>query len=123
MIGVGLKKTGMHTRTKITLKSSPRPEISCAIIFQTSMKFQDTFFKNVFDLGLMFLMQHTIDVYVYGHVPIKQVPGVPVAFASEGENVINPYKPSVLCMGHRQTAQTHIRHRRTRCMIRISTVC
>ena len=36
---------------------------------------------------------------------------------------INPYKPSVLFIGHRQTVQTQIRHHRTRRLIRVSTVC
>ena len=49
--------------------------------------FQDTFSKIEFDLGLTSLMEHTIDVG--GHPSIKQGPhSVPVAFASEEENVI-----------------------------------
>ena len=35
----------------------------------------------------------------------------------------NPYKPSVLFMGHWQTVQTQIRHRIMRCLIWIFTVC
>ena len=86
------------------------------------MKLQDTFFKNEFDLGLMFLMEHTIDVY--GRIPIKQAPWIRVAFASEGgENDINPYKPSVIFVGHRQTGQTQIRRRILGRLIRVSTVC
>ena len=36
---------------------------------------------------------------------------------------INPYKPSVLFVGHRKTVQTQIRHRIMRCLIRIGTAC
>ena len=36
---------------------------------------------------------------------------------------LNPYKPIVLLVGHRQTVQTQIRRRRTRRLIRVSTVC
>ena len=36
---------------------------------------------------------------------------------------INPYMPSVLFMGHRQTVQIQIRHRMMLCLIRNFTVC
>ena len=36
---------------------------------------------------------------------------------------LNPYKPSVLYMGHRKTVQTQIRRRRMERLIRVSTVC
>ena len=36
---------------------------------------------------------------------------------------VNTYKPSVLFVGHRQPVQTQIRRRRTRRLIRVSTVC
>ena len=36
---------------------------------------------------------------------------------------VNPYKPSVLLVGHRQTAQTKIKWRRTRRLIRVPTIC
>ena len=36
---------------------------------------------------------------------------------------VNPYKPSVPFLGHRQTVQTQIRCRRTRHLIRVYTVC
>ena len=36
---------------------------------------------------------------------------------------INPYKPSVLFVGHRQTVQNQIRRRKTRLLIKFSTVC
>ena len=36
--------------------------------------------------------------------------------------LFNPYKPSVLFMGHRETEKTQIRRRRTRRLIRVSTV-
>ena len=36
---------------------------------------------------------------------------------------INPLKPSVLFVGHRQTLQNQIRRRKTRRLIRFSTVC
>ena len=36
---------------------------------------------------------------------------------------LNPYKPSVLFVGQRQTMQAQIRHRRTRRVIRKSHVC
>ena len=39
------------------------------------------------------------------------------------KHVINPYKPSVLFVGHMQTAQTQHSRRRTRHLIRVSTVC
>ena len=39
------------------------------------------------------------------------------------QKVINPYKPSVLFIGHRQTAQTQIRCHRIWHLIRVSTVC
>ena len=35
----------------------------------------------------------------------------------------NPFKPSVLFVGHRQTVETQTRRRRTQCLIRVSTVC
>ena len=38
-------------------------------------------------------------------------------------NRFNPYKPSVLFVGHRKTAQTQIRRCRTQRLIRIFTVC
>ena len=36
---------------------------------------------------------------------------------------LNPYKPSVLFVGHRQTVQNQITRRKTRLPIRFSTVC
>ena len=36
---------------------------------------------------------------------------------------INPVKPSVLFVGHRHTVKTLIRRRKTRRLIRVSTVC
>ena len=36
---------------------------------------------------------------------------------------INPYKPGVHFVGHRQKVQTQIRRRRTRRLIRIFTIC
>ena len=51
------------------------------------MKFQDTFSKHQFDLGLTQLVEHSRDVGT--HPPIKQAPRrVSVALASEEENVI-----------------------------------
>ena len=56
-------------------------------IARALIKFQDTFSRYEFDLGLTHLMEHSIDVG--SHPPIKQAPRtVPVAFASEEENVI-----------------------------------
>ena len=56
-------------------------------ISKTLVKFQDTFSKHHFNLGLTQLVEHSIDIGT--HPPIKQAPRrVPVAFASEGENVI-----------------------------------
>ena len=37
--------------------------------------------------------------------------------------VLNPYKPSVLFVGHRQTVQTQSSRRRTRRLIMVSNVC
>ena len=41
------------------------------------------------------------------------------------QNIVsfNPYKSSVLFVGHRQTAQNQIRRHKTRCLIRILYVC
>ena len=39
------------------------------------------------------------------------------------QHSINPYKPSVPFLGHRQTVHTQIRRRRTRHLIRVFTVC
>ena len=39
------------------------------------------------------------------------------------ELFFNPYKPSVLFVGHMQTTQTQIRHHRGWRLIRVSTVC
>ena len=51
------------------------------------IKFQDTLSRHEFDLGLTHLTEHSNDVG--SHPPIKQAPRrVPVAFASEEENVI-----------------------------------
>ena len=51
------------------------------------VKFQDTFSKHEFDFGLTSLIEHEIDVG--NSKPIKHPPRrVPVAFATEGENVI-----------------------------------
>ena len=36
---------------------------------------------------------------------------------------VNPYKPSILFVGQRQTMQTQIRRRILRRLIRVSTVC
>ena len=64
-----------------------RTDIEKDRIAQTLNDFQDTFSKNEFDLGLTNLTEHTIDVGQ--HPPIKQAPRrVPVAFASEEENII-----------------------------------
>ena len=38
-------------------------------------------------------------------------------------DMINPFKPSVLYVRHRQAMQTQIRRRTTRRLIRVSTVC
>ena len=38
-------------------------------------------------------------------------------------SVLNPYKPRVLFVGHRQTVQTQIRRRRTPRLIRVYIVC
>ena len=38
-------------------------------------------------------------------------------------NDLNPCKPSVPFLGHRQKVQTQIRRRRTQCLIRAFTVC
>ena len=38
-------------------------------------------------------------------------------------SLINPYKPSVLFVGHRQTMQNQNRRRRTRHLIKFSTIC
>ena len=35
---------------------------------------------------------------------------------------LNPFKHSVIFMGHRQTVQNQIRHRRRLCLIRLCTV-
>ena len=46
-----------------------------------------------------------------------------VAYHSEGDEMyINPYKPSVLFVGHRQTVKNQIRRRIKRRLIRFSTV-
>ena len=38
--------------------------------------------------------------------------------------LLNPYKPSVLFVGHRQTVQNQMRRRKMRCLIRfLSTIC
>ena len=39
------------------------------------------------------------------------------------KEIFNPYKPSVIFVGHRQTVQTQFRRRRTQHLIRVSTVC
>ena len=36
---------------------------------------------------------------------------------------VNPYKPSVLFVGHSQTVQTQTRHRRKQSLIKVSTIC
>ena len=38
-------------------------------------------------------------------------------------SLFNPYKPSVLYVGHRQTVQNQNRRHRTRRLIRFSTIC
>ena len=38
-------------------------------------------------------------------------------------SVFNPFMPSVPILGHRQTIQSQIRHRRTQRLIRVYTVC
>ena len=52
----------------------------------------------------------------------KHVSNVRPVFQSEDKTVarhtLNPYKPSVPFLGHRQTVQTQIRRRRTRRLIR-----
>ena len=40
-----------------------------------------------------------------------------------GLDILNPYKPSVLFVRHRQTVQTQIRRRNTLRLLRVSTVC
>ena len=52
-----------------------------------------------------------------------QVPPVPIQPKPQRSFGFNPHKPSVLFVGHRQTAQTQIRHRRMQRLIRFSTVC
>ena len=45
------------------------------------------------------------------------------AYVQEDNNMsVNPYKPSVLFVGHGQTVQTHIRRRIMRRLIRVFTV-
>ena len=44
-------------------------------------------------------------------------------FLRQDPLLINPYKPSILIVGHRQTAQTQIRRHRTQHLIRVSTIC
>ena len=39
------------------------------------------------------------------------------------KHVVNPYKPSVLFVGHQQTVQNQITRRKIRRLIRFSTVC
>ena len=57
-------------------------------VAETLARFADTFSKDEFDLGLTSLLEHSIDVG--DHRPIKQPPRrVPLAFASEKENVIS----------------------------------
>ena len=56
-------------------------------VAETLARFADTFSKDEFDLGLTSLVEHSIDAG--DHRPIKQPPRrVPLAFASEEENVI-----------------------------------
>ena len=43
-------------------------------------------------------------------------------FGIRGIRFINPFSPSVLFVGHEQTVQTQIRRRKTRGLIRVSTV-
>lgn len=57
-------------------------------IAQSLIKFQNTFSRHQFDLGLTHLVEHRC-IDVGDHPPIKQAPRrVPAAFAAEEENVI-----------------------------------
>ena len=70
-----------------------RTEEEKSIIADCLIKFQDTFSKHDFDLGLTRLVEHEIDVGQ--NKPIKQPPRrVPVAFAAEEENVIKQMEQS-----------------------------
>ena len=56
----------------------------------------------------------------------KNIKGEEIIFCIEFlllKDLLYPYKPSVLFVGHGQTVQTQIRHRIMRCLIRVSTVC
>ena len=76
-----------HLRNLYETACTDRTEAEKCRIAQTLIKFQDSFSKHEFDLGLTNLVEHSIDVG--SHPPIKQAPRrVPVAFASEEENVI-----------------------------------
>ena len=76
-----------HLRNLYETACIDRTEAEKCRIAQTLIKFQDSFSKHEFDLGLTNLVEHSIDVG--SHPPIKQAPRrVPVAFASEEENVI-----------------------------------
>ncbi len=76
-----------HLKSLYDSACSNRSEEEQARIAKTLMNFQDSFSKDEYDLGLTHLIEHCIDVGDHG--PIKQAPRrVPIAFASEEENVI-----------------------------------
>ena len=71
--------------TRMLLRIAPRRNKKR--VGETLARFADTFSKDEFDLGLISLVNHSIDVG--DHRPIKQPPPkVSLAFASEVENVI-----------------------------------
>ena len=58
----------------------------------------------------------------YGHLSRSMSICKPLVTLDIAFTLLNTYKPSVLFVGHRQTAQTQIRRRRTRRLIGVSTV-
>ncbi|MEW8191404.1 MAG: reverse transcriptase domain-containing protein [Candidatus Thiodiazotropha endolucinida] len=76
-----------HLQQLLSSSCANRSDMERSRITDCLVEFQDTFSKHEFDLGLTSLIEHEIDVG--NSKPIKQPPRrVPVAFATEEENVI-----------------------------------
>ena len=73
----------------------------------------DLFITSVFFIFKAMLLLFLLPLCVWGYR---------VGFMYCGK-VLNPYKPSVLFVGQGQTEQNQIRRRKTRRLIRLSTVC
>ena len=79
--------------------------------------------KECFGLGPMSNKHNTRPYGLYCQLLLLVMTGDKLIFDSMFAWGFNPFKLSVLFVGHMQTVETQTRRHRTRCLIRVSTVC